>query len=92
MCVCVCAYVHVFSLLSLCNLQGLHAWRIIKAEREKKAVSVAREEVSGGWAELEHQSLCWEDPLEEGMATHSSILALRILWTEEPGGLRSMGL
>ena len=33
-----------------------------------------------------------EDPLEEGMATHSSILAWRILWTEEPGGLQSMGL
>jgi len=32
------------------------------------------------------QSLGWEDPLEEGMATHSSILAWRILWTEEPGG------
>ena len=32
-----------------------------------------------------------EDPLEEGMATHSSILAWRIPWTEEPGGLRSMG-
>ena len=30
-------------------------------------------------------------PLEEGMATHSSILAWRILWTEEPGGLQSMG-
>ena len=32
-----------------------------------------------------------EDPLEEGMATHSSILAWRISWTEEPGGLQSMG-
>ena len=32
-----------------------------------------------------------EDPLEEGMATHSSILAWEILWTEEPGGLQSMG-
>ena len=31
------------------------------------------------------QSLGWEDPLEEGMATQSSILAWRILWTEEPG-------
>ena len=31
-----------------------------------------------------------EDPLEKGMATHSSILAWRILWTEEPGGLQSM--
>ena len=37
------------------------------------------------------QSLGWEDPLEEGIATHSSILAWRILWTEEPGGLQSMG-
>ena len=35
-------------------------------------------------------SLAWEDPLEEGMATHSSILAWRIPWTEEPGGLQSM--
>ena len=38
------------------------------------------------------QSLGWEDPLEEGVATHSSILAWRILWTEEPGGLQSIGL
>ena len=37
------------------------------------------------------QSLGWEDPLEEGMATHSSILAWRIPMTEEPGGLQSMG-
>ena len=37
------------------------------------------------------QSLGWEDPLEEGMATHSSTLAWRSLWTEEPGGLQSMG-
>ena len=35
------------------------------------------------------QFLGWEDPLEEGMATHSNILAWRILWTEEPGGLYS---
>ena len=34
----------------------------------------------------------WEDPLEKGMATHSSILAWRIPWTEEPGGLQTMGL
>ena len=37
------------------------------------------------------RSLGWEDPLEKGMATHSSILAWRIPWTEEPGGLQSMG-
>ena len=34
------------------------------------------------------QSLGWEDPLEEGMAAHSSILAWSIPWTEEPGGLQ----
>ena len=37
------------------------------------------------------QSLGQEDPLEEGMTTHPSILAWRILWTEEPVGLQSMG-
>ena len=35
--------------------------------------------------------LGWEDPLEKEMATHSSILAWRIPWTEEPGGLQSRG-
>ena len=38
------------------------------------------------------QSVGWEDPLEEGTATHSSILAWRLPWEEEPGGLQSMGL
>ena len=37
------------------------------------------------------RSLCQKDPLEEGVATHSSILAWRIPWTEESGGLQSMG-
>ena len=37
------------------------------------------------------RSLGWEDPLEKGMATHSSILAWRISWTEEPGRLQSTG-
>ena len=36
-------------------------------------------------------SLGWQDPLEKGMATHSSILAWRIPWTEEPSRLKSMG-
>ena len=38
------------------------------------------------------QSLGQEDPLEKEMATHSSILAWKFLWTEEPGGLQSIGL
>ena len=37
------------------------------------------------------RSLGWENPLEKGIATHSGILAWRIPWTEEPGGLLSMG-
>ena len=42
---------------------------------------------AGDWV----QSLGWEDPLEKEMACHSSILAWRIPWTEEPGGLQPMG-
>ena len=42
--------------------------------------------------ETQAQSLGQRDPLEKEMATHSSILAWRIPWTEEPGGLSSMGL
>ena len=41
--------------------------------------------------ETQVQSLGWEDPLEKGMATHSSILAWKVPWTEEPGGPESMG-
>ena len=41
--------------------------------------------------ETQVQTLGREDPLEKGMATHSSILAWEIPWTEEPGGLQSMG-
>ena len=40
---------------------------------------------------MQVQSLGGKDPLEEGMATHASILAWRIPWTEEPGGLQSIG-
>ena len=38
------------------------------------------------------QSLGWEEPLEKEMATHSSIFAWKISWTQEPGGLQSLGL
>ena len=48
----------------------------------------AMEEIQETWV----RSLGQEDPLGEEMATHSSILAWKIPWTEEPGGLQSMGL
>ena len=41
--------------------------------------------------ETQIQSLGWKDPLEKEMVTHSSILAWKMSWTEEPGGLQSMG-
>ena len=41
--------------------------------------------------ETQARSLVWEDPLEKEMTTHSSILAWKVQWTEEPGGLHSMG-
>ena len=41
--------------------------------------------------ETQVQSLAWEDPLEKEISTHSSILAWEVPWTEEPGGLQSMG-
>ena len=42
--------------------------------------------------EMQIQSMGGDDPLEEGMTTHSNILAWEIPWTEEPGGLQSIGL
>ena len=43
-------------------------------------------------SETRVRCLGWEDPLEEGVVTHSSSLAWRIPWAEEPGGLQSIGL
>ena len=48
--------------------------------------------VNVGDRETQVQSLGWEDPLEEEMATHSGILSWGIPWTEEPGGLQSIVL
>ena len=47
---------------------------------------------AGGRQEMQVQFLGWGDPLEKEMATHFSILARKMAWTEEPGGLRSMRL
>ena len=57
-------------------------WAFLVAQRLKPLLAM--------W-ETWVQSLGQEDPLEKKMATHSSILAWRILWTEEPGGLQSTG-
>ena len=55
--------------------------------------SVGKESTcNAGDAEMWVMSLGQEDPHEEGMATHSSVLAWKIPWTEKPGGLQSIGL
>ena len=61
----------------------LYSWGSLVAQMVKNLVAV--------W-ETWVQSLGWEDALEESMATHSSILAWRIPWTEQPGGQQSRGL
>ena len=59
-----------------------YAWDSLVAQTVKRLPTT--------W-ETEVRSLGWEDPLEKEMATHSTILAWRIPWTEEPGGLQSTG-
>ena len=76
-CVCVCVCVCVDNLYS-----GFPS-----GSDDKESICNAGDLGSGGKI-----FLGWEDPLEEDMATHSSILAWRIPWTEEPGWLQSMGL
>ena len=59
-----------------------HVWTSLVAQSVKNLPVVQETQV---------RSLGWEDPLEKEMATHSSILAWKISWTQEPGGLQSMG-
>ena len=72
------------SLGNVCNFShSEHSRKTQKVAQKVKNLPVTQET----WV----PSLGREDPLEKGMATHSSILAWRIPWTEEPGGLQSMG-
>ena len=66
----------------------------LSASMEARAASLVAQTVKNLRAMWETwvRSLGWEDPLEEGMATHSSIVAWRIPWMEEPVGLQSVGL
>ena len=70
-------------------------------KRPASSIQLAWKEFMGGGSAVKSlpamqktwvQSLGWEDPVEEGLATHSSIPVWKIPWTEEPGGLQSMGL
>ena len=63
----------------------------IQAVKDMCLVKMGKQLLFRGIQETWIQSLGWEGPLEKGMTTHSSILARRFPWTEEPGGLLSMG-
>jgi len=78
---------HIFSLFEyLFCFQGEHDFFLNRKEFSKKPLLTSQMQETWVWF------LGWQDPLEKGMATHSSILAWRIPGTEEPGGLQSMGL
>ena len=60
---------------------------MVRYGRQVTRICLPMQEMEKTWV----QSLGWEDPLEKEMATHSSVLAWEIPWTEEPGGLQFMG-
>ena len=81
-----CFYFEILSLIYVvCLHLEVYLWRWASVVAQMVKNPPAMQET---WV----QSLDREDPLEEGMATHSSILAWRIPWTEKPGGLQSMKL
>ena len=74
----------IFTILLVCRFAlRFYLWAFLVAQMVKNLPAVQETQVP---------FLGWEDPLEKGMATHSSILAWRNPWTEEPDGLQSMGL
>ena len=65
----------------------------VKSEREKQISCMAQAvKTLPAVQETQVQSLGWKEPMEKEIATHSSILAWEIPWTEKPGGLQSMGV
>ena len=79
-------------MLGSCNYSELYAYWFCTSYTTKWASLVAQrlKHLPGMW-ETQVWSLGWEDPLEKAMAPHSSTLACRIPWREEPGRLKSMG-
>ena len=68
--------------LDMVELLTIHFWASLMTGMVKDLPAMQETQV---------RSLGWEDPLQEGMSTHSSILAWKIPWMEEPGRLQSMG-
>ena len=79
-----CAHLYIFTLpSSSCWASQMAQW----FKKKKKKIHLSMQEMQETWL----RSLGQEDPLGEKMAMHSSVLAWKIPWTEEPGGLQSMG-
>ena len=66
-------------------------WHASKTVKKKDSLMAQRVKCLYAMQETQVQSLGWEDPLEKEMAPHSSTIAWKIPWTEEPGRLQSMG-
>ena len=82
-------------LLSMGSHRVGHDWRDLAAVAAGGILSPLVAQMAKNLPAMQEtwaQSRGWGNPLEEGMATHSSILAWRVPWTEEPGGLQSVGL
>ena len=80
---------HSTSAQSFCVVQGKVSTSFIDNMRASLVAQMVKN-LPVMW-ETQIRSLHWEDPLEKEMANHANILAWRISWTEEPGGLESMG-
>ena len=81
---CMCVYIYIYIYVCIYILSTTTVFRAALVAQMAKNLPAMQE--------TQVQSLGWKDPLEKGMTTHSSILAWRIPWTEEPSGLQSMGL
>ena len=85
------AMIFVFWMLSFKSTFSLSPFSVTKRLFSSSSLVAQRLKRLTATQETWVRSLCWEDPLEKEMATHSSTLAWRIPWTEEPGGLQSTG-
>ena len=93
-CVCVCVYVCIHSVKYYHLSRGRLGFSTLMGRQHPFLVSLVAQMVKNLPAVQKTWvwSLGWEDPLEKGIATHSSIFAWRIPWTEEPGRLQSVEL
>ena len=89
-CVCICMYVYIYTYIHM--YVYIYIYMYLYTHTHTGFSGGSAEKNLPTMQEMQVRSLGWEDPLEKEMATHSSIIAWRIPWTEEPSKLKSMGL